>query len=140
MLIEIQGIPSFKVCKEQAGNVRKAIQMVVDELFSIVSVISHRVGKTKGAVDNNGLRTQFSNHSFDTAIDINAEKNGLYTNCFDFGKDCQLIRGGPWEPGKLGTVTKDSPVYQAFKEIGWKWGGELKGRQKDFMHFSLSGD
>jgi len=22
---------------------------------------------------------------------------------------------------------------------GFKWGGEIEGRQKDFMHFSLSG-
>jgi len=140
VLVEIQSVPSFRVCKNYADDVKSTVRKIIDSGFPVTSVISHRVGRTKGPVDKNGVRTQFSNHSFGTAIDINAEKNGLYTRCYEFGKDCQLLRGGPWKPGQPGTVTKDSIVYQAFKEIGWKWGGELKGQQKDFMHFSLSGD
>ena len=43
-------------------------------------------------------------------------------------------------PEQPGAITLESVVYEAFRNIGWKWGGELAGRQKDFMHFSLSGD
>ncbi len=138
--LEIPGVPAFLVCKFYSSDVKEALHKIATSGFPLTSVISYRVGKTKGTVDSQGIRTQFSNHSFGTAIDINAEINGLYTNCFEFGPDCQLLRGGSWLPRRPGTVTPTSIAYQAFHEMGWKWGGELKGRQKDFMHFSLSGD
>lgn len=37
-------------------------------------------------------------------------------------------------------IPTDSETYSAFKEIGWKWAGELMGQKKDFMHFSRTGD
>jgi hypothetical protein len=139
-IVSIEGIPQFSVCKDYAEDVKKAITKIKDAGFPIRTIISYRVGKTKGDIDAKGLRTQFSNHSFGTALDINAEQNGLYANCYEFGKQCQLMRGGPWQQGVPGTITKDSVPYKAFAEIGWRWAGELKGQQKDFMHFSLSGD
>lgn len=138
--INVDGIPSFLVCKYYVDDIQRVMIKVKDSGFPISSVIGYRVGKSKGDVDKNGLRTQFSYHSFGTAVDINAEINGLYENCFEFGKNCRLLRGGHWRPGQPGTITTDSIVYQAFKEIGWKWGGELIGQQKDFMHFSRTGD
>ena len=138
--ITMQGVPQFIVCKYYADDVKKAVRKIVDAGFPVSSIISYRVGMSKGTVDKKGMRTQFSNHSFGTAIDINAENNGLYTNCYEVGKKCQLLRGGIWKPGQPGTITKDSIAYKAFTEIGWHWAGELQGRQKDFMHFSLSGD
>jgi hypothetical protein len=135
--IAIEGIKPFRVCKYYAAQVKDAVKKIVDSGFPVTAIISYRVGRTKGDVNSKGLRTRFSNHSFGTAIDLNSEKNGLYTNCYEFGKNCQLLRGGHWKPG---TITKTSAVYKTFKEIGWHWAGELQGRQKDFMHFSLSGD
>jgi hypothetical protein len=138
--MQIEGYPLIYICKDHAEGVRRALNTIRASGFPIRSLEGYRVGRSKGPVDANGLRTQFSNHSFGTAIDINAETNGLYTECFEFGPQCQLLRGGPWRPGQPGTVTQDSVVYRAFRQTGWKWGGELAGRQKDFMHFSLRGD
>jgi len=84
-------------------------------------------------------RTQYSYHSFGVAIDINAEQNGLYGNCVTFSDACQLRRGGPWRPGRPGTITLGDPIYDGLTDIGLRWGGEIAGRQKDFMHFSLTG-
>lgn len=138
--ITLEGLPPFAVCRSLAADVRRALRQAVEAGFPILEVSAYRVGMSKGPVDANGLRTQFSNHSFGIALDVNASRNGLYTRCTVFGPRCTLLRGGPWRPGVPGTVTQDSAIYRAFRDIGWKWGGELPGRQKDFMHFSLSGD
>ena len=138
--IDLDGVPRFQVCKYYAEEIRKVIEKIKSSNFPVTSIIGYRVGKSKGEVDKNGLRNQFSHHSFGIAIDINAEKNGLYDNCYEYGNNCRLLRGGPWRPGQPGTITIDSDVYKAFKAIGWKWGGELVGQQKDFMHFSLTGE
>jgi hypothetical protein len=138
--IVIEGLPPFQVCRHFESQVRQIMAEIQQSGFPIRSIVAYRVGLTKGPVDRRGRRTQFSHHSFGTAIDINSESNGLYTNCFQFGPGCRRMLGGVWKPGNPGTVTKDSSAYQAFLRAGWKWGGELDGRQKDFMHFSLSGD
>ena len=85
------------------------------------------------------------------AIDINREFNGLYNNCnvWDPNK-CTLGHGGSENKQRTqsvpGTITKESPAYQQLTSIGWKWGGDWgtigpddDRKQKDFMHFSLSG-
>ncbi len=83
---------------------------------------------------------EFSNHSYGIAIDINTDHNGLYGNCVEFGPQCQLIRGSLWRPGvDPYSLQLNGLVVKKLKEIGFKWGGEIKGKQKDFMHFSLSG-
>jgi hypothetical protein len=68
------------------------------------------------------------------------QKNGLYTNCVNFNSQCRLSRGGAWRESENGTINPASQVYKEMALIHWKWGGELKATQKDFMHFSLSGD
>jgi hypothetical protein len=138
--IPVTGLAPIRVCKDYAGAVRQVMNTLMVAGFPIRTIEAYRVGRSKGVADKNGLRTQFSNHSFGTAVDINPELNGLYTDCIAFGPGCHVLRGGPWNPAQPGTITKDSPVYRAFTQIGWKWGGELVGRQKDFMHFSLVGD
>jgi hypothetical protein len=95
--------------------------------------------KSRGAADGNGNRIGFSNHSFGTAIDINPEQNGLYDNCITFGPQCRLLRGGEWRPGTPGTLDKNGDIVTLFKQAGFQWGGEIVGKQKDFMHFSLTG-
>ena len=138
--IKIDNLVPIKVCRAVAPAIKDAIRQSINEGFRFQSLTGYRVGRTKGPVDEAGLRTEYSNHSFGLAIDINAEANGLYTNCFIFGPDCELIRGGLWQPGNPASITRDSPVYRNMRAIGFKWGGELEGRQKDFMHFSLDGD
>ena len=94
---------------------------------------------TRGPTDAEGLRTAFSNHSFGVALDVNAELNGLYDRCPSFGPDCRLLLGGRWQPDAPGGLSADSAVVEALREAGLRWGGEIAGKQKDFMHFSPTG-
>ncbi len=137
--IKIKGIKKVRVCKIYKDVFEKALKNIQKSGFKLIKVTGYRVGKSKGPIDKKGLRTQFSNHSFGSAIDVNRSRNGLYKNCFTFSEKCQLALGGKWDPKRPGTITKDSVVVKEFKAINWKWGGEIKGRQKDFMHFSISG-
>lgn len=134
------GEQSALICKAIAGEVEDALRRAEEAGFTINTLTGYRVGRTKGPLDANGLRTQYSHHSFGLAIDINAAQNGLYDRCVEFGRHCRLRRGGRWEPSADGTISPQTPLYQAMRRAGLKWGGELKGRQKDFMHFSLEGD
>lgn len=139
-LVRIQGLPEFSVCKKYAARLQATLTRLINNGANIKSVTGYRVGRTRGEIDAQGNRTDFSNHSFGVAIDINAEHNGLYSHCIEFGPPCQLSRGGPWRPGiDPYSLEKDGAIVLMMKEAGFKWGGEIKGRQKDFMHFSLTG-
>lgn len=135
----IENVSPFKVCKNIATDIKTALEESIFFGQTITEVVGYRVGRTKGDVDQFGNRTQFSNHSFGTAIDINPQFNGLYTNCINYNSDCLLIKGGAWNPGHAESLKADAHVVRIMKSIGFKWGGEIEGKQKDFMHFSLSG-
>jgi hypothetical protein len=60
-----------------------------------------------------------SMHSFGLAIDINAPENGLA------------------EPVSRTVFKPDSLVVKAFKQEGWVWGGDWRGR-RDAMHFQAA--
>jgi len=138
--IKLEGLPEFLVCKKYAPAVRDALEKLIRQGEKIYSVIGYRVGRTRGDLDAWGNRTGFSNHSYGVAIDINAEHNGLYGNCVQFGPQCKLLRAGAWRPGADPySLQQDGLIVKAFKDAGFKWGGEIEGRQKDFMHFSLTG-
>lgn len=137
--IALPGVPPFRVCRHLEHDVRFALISALERGEAIFSVQGYRVGMTRGDVDADGNRTRFSNHSFGIAIDINEQQNGLYDRCIVFGPNCRLRKGGAWQPGRPGSLDRDSPIVRAFERIGLKWGGEIEGRQKDFMHFSPSG-
>jgi len=138
--INILNLQPFKVCKKLAPEIRNTLERLLLNGESIYEVVGYRVGKTRGDVDANGNRTRFSNHSFGIAIDINPKQNGLYTNCIAFDSQCRLIKGGPWRPDLSPlSLRPDGKTVSAMRSLGLKWGGEIKGRQKDFMHFSVSG-
>ncbi len=137
--ITIAGLRPFRICKILAQDLRAALERLIADGEPIFKVVGYRVGMTKGEIDKYGNRTQFSHHSFGIAVDINDEQNGLYDNCFVFGPQCRLRRGGNWDPEVVGSLTRESEIVKALKEIGLKWGGEIEGRQKDFMHFSPTG-
>ena len=138
-IIHIPPLEPFSVCRKVADGIRLTLQGLLESGFPISTVVGYRVGKTRGEPDENGNRTGFSNHSFGVAVDINSAENGLYDQCLVFGPQCRLIRGGSWRPGEPGTLEKDGPVVKAFEAFGFKWGGEIQGNQKDFMHFSATG-
>ncbi len=137
--ISIPPLPPFSVCSRIAPRIRPVLEDLVRNSAPLFSVVGYRVIKSRGPVDVSGNRTEFSNHSFGTAVDINPEQNGLYDNCLTFGPACRLLRGGEWRPGAPGALERNSEIVLLLKQEGFRWGGEIKGRQKDFMHFSMSG-
>jgi len=139
VLISIRPLLPFSVCYKIAPQVREVITSLTQKGMPIHSLVGYHVIKSRGAADANGNRTGFSNHSFGTAIDINSELNGLYDNCIEFGPQCRLLRGGKWRPGAPGVIESNGDIVYAFKQAGFRWGGEIKGNQKDFMHFSMTG-
>ncbi len=138
--IKLPNLKPFSICRQLAPSVRSTLLELIKQNQAVTEVIGYRVGQTRGKVDEHGNRTGFSNHSFGIALDINPQHNGLYTECFSFGAQCRLLRGGHWRPGKDPlSLTLNGQIVRQLKRIGLKWGGEIKGRQKDFMHFSITG-
>jgi hypothetical protein len=137
--IALPGIKPFRVCRLYSERIREALGATLSQGWPIQTVVGYRVGKTKGDTDSQGRRTEYSLHSFGLAIDVNDQHNGLYDDCHSFSPKCQLLRGGHWDPASAFSIRRDNPLYKALVSMGWKWGGEIAGKQKDFMHFSPTG-
>jgi D-alanyl-D-alanine carboxypeptidase len=137
--IEVAGLPHFRLCRQIAPKVEATLQQLAADGVPLLSLTGYRVGMTRGPADADGLRTVFSNHSFGIALDVNAERNGLYDNCVTFGPECRLLLGGRWQPDAPGGLSADSEAVTAMRAAGLRWGGQIAGRQKDFMHFSPTG-
>ncbi|HEX5057432.1 MAG TPA: M15 family metallopeptidase [Gammaproteobacteria bacterium] len=138
--IRLGSLPEFRVCRAFAEGLRTELSKLLAAGFPIYRIEGYRAGRTRGPADAAGNRTQFSNHSYGIAIDINPEHNGLYEHCISFGPSCRLIRGGPWDPAKYReSLTSQGEIVQAMRRLGLLWGGAIEGRQKDFMHFSPGG-
>ena len=141
-------IPSIRICHVYAKEVREALkEIAASKEFDIEKLEGYRPGKTRGAVDKNGLRTEWSQHSYGTAIDINANHNAIYSRCpnkltskASEVSTCKKGIGGAWNPEKAPRVSivKDGIVYRTMTKF-WKWGGEIDGQTKDVMHFSITG-
>ena len=138
-IIDLPPLKPFKVCHILAPRLTSVLEDLLKQGEPVYNVIGYRVGKTRGDVDGDGNRTGFSNHSFGVAIDINPEQNGLYDKCIRFNQSCRLIRGGPWSPKNEGSLKADGAIVGAMEDLGLKWGGQILGKQKDFMHFSPGG-
>ena len=139
---------SIRICHRFAPQVKQALtEIAQSKQFDIIQLEGYRPGKTRGKIDANGLRTQWSQHSYGTAIDINANRNAIYSNCTNKivnssndVKDCKKGIGGAYQPEKQPRVSivKDGVVYNRMTQF-WKWGGEIDGTTKDIMHFSITG-
>jgi peptidoglycan L-alanyl-D-glutamate endopeptidase CwlK len=72
---------------------------------------------------------RLSRHALGRAVDINPRENpAIYP-------DNRIAPAGAvWQPGKPGTFTQDHPVVRAFREKGWRWGGEFT-HLRDYHHF-----
>jgi hypothetical protein len=139
MSLSIEGLPEFTVCKNIARQIEHALIQARQSGQKIVDITGYRVGKTRGAIDAAGNRTGFSNHSFGTAVDFNQGFNGLYDHCIEFNPSCRLIKGGHWKQDQPLSIQANSPLVGEMQNIGFKWGGMIRGKQKDFMHFSPTG-
>jgi hypothetical protein len=77
----------------------------------------------------------WSEHAYGNAIDLNPIENP-YVGCGRTRKRASI----PYldrSRRRHGMVTP--AVVQAFRSIGWGWGGNWTGSTKDYMHFSASG-
>lgn len=138
----------FEVCWAYEDGIRRALGAIVSAGdFDIVEISGYRPGFTRGDVVG-GVRTVLSNHSYGTAVDINAGANGLYRGCDVVSVDipsiatCRLGIGGPWDrqARPRTSITAGGTVVTAFTQhLGWRWGG-ADGVTRDLMHFSLSGN
>lgn len=138
-LVQLPGLSAFRVCKRLAPRLQRQLRDLMAAGAPVWEVRGYRVGRTRGAADAQGNRTQFSNHAYGIAVDINPEHNGLYDRCPTFGPHCRLLRGGPWHAGQRGSLTREGEIVKAMRAVGLQWGGLIEGRQKDFMHFSPTG-
>jgi hypothetical protein len=127
------------LCNKIAGKLKYQLDQALFSGFPVNTLKGYIVKMTRGEIDKKGFRTGFSNHSYGTAIDINRNDNGMYNKCLEFSPACVLSQGGKWSVENPNSIKADSMLVNGLKEIGLKWGGEIKGKQKDFMHFSTTG-
>lgn len=137
--ISVANLPRVQLCRKLAPEIGATLQRLAERGEPLLSLTGYRVGMTRGPTDPDGLRTVFSNHSFGAALDVNSERNGLYDNCVNFGPECRLLLGGRWQPDAPGGLSAQGAVVRSLREVGLRWGGEIVGKQKDFMHFSVTG-
>ena len=77
----------------------------------------------------------WSNHAYGYAVDLNPVENPYV--------GCGRVRDPRTEPYidrsrlRKGMVTP--AVVEAFRSIGWGWGGDWSHGTKDYMHFSVNG-
>jgi hypothetical protein len=85
---------------------------------------------------NRGSGTgSWSEHAYGEAVDLNPVENP-YVGC-GRTRDRSSLRYLDRSRHRLGMVTP--AVVQAFRSIGWGWGGAWTGSTKDYMHFSATG-
>jgi hypothetical protein len=77
----------------------------------------------------------WSMHAYGLAVDLNPVENP-YVGCGQ-SRDPATRPYRDRSRHRRGLVTPR--VVQAFRSIGWGWGGSWAGNTKDYMHFSSSG-
>jgi hypothetical protein len=77
----------------------------------------------------------WSMHAYGLAIDLNPRENP-YVGCGQ-SRDPASRRYHDRSRHRRGMVTRR--VIDAFRSIGWGWGGWWSGNTKDYMHFSSTG-
>jgi hypothetical protein len=119
----IKKTTKINVNKAVAEDVKKALQVAQDAGFKVYDVQGFN---WKGDPDH------LSQHSYGLAIDINIAEN-----------PCVPIEQAgadniAWKPNENEySIGINSPIVQAFEEIGWSWGGYWSTK-KDYMHFSFT--
>ncbi|MBA3746436.1 MAG: M15 family metallopeptidase [Solirubrobacterales bacterium] len=77
----------------------------------------------------------WSNHAYGLAVDLNPRENP-YVGCGQ-SHDPRAKRYRDRRIHRRGMVTRR--VVEAFRSVGWGWGGSWTGDTKDYMHFSTTG-
>jgi hypothetical protein len=83
-----------------------------------------------------GTRTgHWSQHAYGRAVDLNPAENP-YVGC---GRTRDPKRRAYMDRSRLRPGMITPAVVDAFRSIGWGWGGSWTGSTKDYMHFSSTG-
>ncbi len=80
--------------------------------------------------------TEFSQHAYGLAIDVNPFQNPYQSGDVVLPELASAYLNRDWL--RPGMITPDGPVVRAFAAIGWEWGGDWSSL-KDYQHFSLNG-
>jgi peptidoglycan L-alanyl-D-glutamate endopeptidase CwlK len=131
---------------ELQSDIQMVFKLALKEHFPIYSVIpmsDHRF-RNDGLWDdelsmkvnntsafNWRVRTggsHLSSHAYGRAVDINPVQNPYIKG------NIILPPSARYTPTAAGTLTADHMIVRAFKQMGWKWGGDWV-RPKDYQHF-----
>ena len=77
----------------------------------------------------------WSKHAYGLAIDLNPRENP-YVGC---GRLRDRTRRTYLDRARIRPGMVTPAVVEAFRQVGWRWGGAWTGDTKDYMHFSASG-
>jgi hypothetical protein len=77
----------------------------------------------------------WSEHAYGRAVDLNPVENP-YVGC---GRSRDRAGRAYLDRSRLRPGMVTAAVVEAFRSIGWGWGGGWSGSTKDYMHFSASG-
>jgi D-alanyl-D-alanine carboxypeptidase len=77
----------------------------------------------------------WSEHAYGEAVDLNPVENP-YVGC---GQTRDPSSRPYFNRARLRPGMVTPAVVQAFRTIGWGWGGSWAGSTKDYMHFSATG-
>jgi hypothetical protein len=77
----------------------------------------------------------WSNHAYGLAVDLNPRENP-YVGC---GRNRDPARIPYLDRTRLRPGMVTPAVIEAFRSIGWGWGGSWSGSTRDYMHFSVNG-
>ncbi len=139
ILVKLSDQHEVKLCKRFASKFQSVLEHYLKQGGIIKTLTGYRPSISKGAIDSNGRRTEFSRHAYGLALDLNENHNGLYDQCINWGPSCRLIKGGKYSKKDPLSIQADSLIVRLFKQEGLEWGGKIHGFQKDFMHFSPDG-
>lgn len=119
---------NITVHQKLAADVQKALKKAQDQGFKVYSASGYSY-----RVMNNGGSGKLSHHSYGVAIDINVNEN--------YSRRGSIIYAGSfWDPSKSEfSIPRNGALVNAFREIGWSWGGNWSGNYQDYMHFSYTG-
>jgi hypothetical protein len=88
-------------------------------------------------VTAHGARSNWSQHAYGLAIDINPIQNP-YVASDGYVRNNHARRYRDRSLRRTGMIHSGDAVVRAFADVGWSWGGSWSGN-RDYMHFSLTG-
>jgi hypothetical protein len=81
--------------------------------------------------------TRWSNHAYGRAIDVNPIENRYVSD----GTSSHRASGPCLDRSRHrpGTAYEGGLLVEAFRSVGWGWGGSWSGSVKDYQHLSVDG-